>query len=70
MPFFFAYSSRAFETSITLVACPLPIPLVSRVMQIEPPPIPTLIKSAPASERKLKPSSSTTFPAPIGTLSP
>ena len=31
---------------------------------------PTLMKSAPASAKKLKPSSSTTFPAPIGTLSP
>ena len=34
------------------------------MIQIEPPPIPTLIKSAPASAKKLKPSASTTLPAP------
>ena len=36
----------------------------------EPPPIPIFIKSAPASAKNLKPSLSTTLPAPILTLSP
>ena len=52
------------------MACPLPIPFVSRVIQIEPPPIPTFTKSAPQSARNLNPSASTTFPAPTFTLSP
>ena len=38
------------------------------MIQIEPPPIPTLTKSAPASAKKLNPSSSTTLPAPHLTL--
>ena len=48
----------------------LPIPFVSRVIQIDPPPIPILIKSAPHSAKNLNPSASTTFPAPTFTLSP
>ena len=64
------YSSRALATSIVAVAWPLPIPLVSLVIQIEPPPIPILIKSAPQSAKNLKPSASTTLPAPTFTLSP
>jgi len=64
------YSSRAFATSIVAVACPRPIPFCSRVMQIDPPPIPTLTKSAPASAKNLNPSASTTLPAPTFTLSP
>ena len=44
--------------------------LVSRVMQMEPPPMPTLTKSAPASARNRKPSRSTTLPAPTFTASP
>ena len=47
------------------VAWPRPMPLVSRVMQIEPPPMPTLTKSAPASARKRKPSRSTTLPVDL-----
>ena len=39
-------------------------------MQIEPPPTPTFIKSAPASAKYKNPSLSTTFPAPIFTESP
>ena len=57
-------------TSMVAVACPRPIPFVSRVIQIDPPPIPTLIKSAPHSARKRKPSLSTTLPAPTLTVSP
>ncbi len=51
MPVFWKYSSRAFATSITAEACPRPMPFCSRVMQMEPPPMPTLTKSAPASAR-------------------
>ena len=64
------YSSRAAATSIRAVAWPRPMPLVSRVMQMEPPPMPTLTKSAPASARKRKPSRSTTLPAPTFTVLP
>ena len=64
------YSSRALATSMTAVAWPRPIPLVSRVMQMEPPPIPIFTKSAPACAKKRKPSRSTTLPAPTLTLSP
>ena len=46
------------------------MPLVSRVMQMEPPPMPTLTKSAPAWARNRNPSLSTTLPAPTFTLSP
>ena len=46
------------------------MPLVSLVIHIEPPPTPTFMKSAPASAKYLKPSASTTFPAPIFTSSP
>ena len=70
MPVSLKYSSLALETSMTAVACPLPIPLVSLVIQIDPPPIPILTKSAPAFARNLNPSASTTFPAPTFTLSP
>ena len=47
-------------------------PVVAGVvlMFVEPPPIPTLIKSAPHSARKRKPAASTTLPAPTLTLSP
>ena len=64
------YSSLASQTSIKAVACPRPIPFVSRVIQIEPPPIPTLTKSAPFSAKNKNPSLSTTLPAPIFTVSP
>ena len=64
------YSSRAFATSMVAVAWPRPMPFCSRVMQMEPPPMPTLMKSAPASARKRKPSASTTLPAPTFTESP
>ena len=67
-PVFLKYLSRSLLTSISDVACPRPIPFVSRVIQIEPPPIPTLIKSAPQSAKNLNPSALTTFPAPIFTL--
>ena len=40
------------------------------MIQIDPPPTPTLIKSAPASAKYLNPSLSTTLPAPILTVSP
>ena len=70
MPVSLKYSSRAAATSITEVACPRPIPLVSRVMHIAPPPMPTFIKSAPHSAKKRKPSRSTIFPAPTFILSP
>jgi IMP dehydrogenase len=40
--------SLASATSIKAVACPRPMPFCSRVIQMEPPPIPTLTKSAPA----------------------
>ena len=46
------------------------MPFCSLVIQIDPPPTPTFIKSAPASAKYKKPSLSTTFPAPILTLSP
>ena len=46
------------------------MPFCSRVMQMEPPPMPTLTKSAPLSAKKRKPSRSTTLPAPTLTLSP
>ena len=64
------YLFLASITSISAEACPRPIPFVSRVIQIEPPPTPTFIKSAPACAKYLNPSASTTFPAPILTLSP
>ena len=70
IPVSLKYSSLAATTSIKAEACPRPIPFVSLVIQIEPPPTPTLMKSAPASARYLNPSLSTTFPAPIFTLSP
>ena len=38
-------------TSCKAVACPRPIPFCSRVIQIEPPPMPTFMKSAPASTK-------------------
>ena len=57
-------------TSIKALACPRPIPFVSRVIQIDPPPTPTFIKSAPAFAKYLNPSLSTTFPAPIFRSSP
>lgn len=41
---------------------------VSRVMQMEPPPMPILTKSAPAFARNRKPSRSTTLPAPTFTF--
>ena len=44
------YSSRALATARTAEAWPQPIPFCSRVMQMEPPPIPILMKSAPQSE--------------------
>ena len=51
VPVLWQYSSRARAASITAVAWPRPMPFCSRVMQIEPPPMPTFTKSAPASAR-------------------
>ena len=70
MPVSWKYSSRALATSMTAVACPRPMPFCSRVMQMEPPPMPIFTKSAPALARKRKPSRSTTLPAPTFTASP
>ena len=69
-PVFSKYSSLAATTSNKALACPRPIPFVSRVIQIDPPPTPTFMKSAPASAKYKNPSLSTTLPAPIFTSSP
>ena len=65
----FAGRADAFY-ACTAEAWPRPMPFCSRVMQMEPPPMPIFTKSAPCSARKLKPSASTTLPAPIFTESP
>ena len=68
MPVSLKYLSLSLQTSITDEACPLPMPFVSLVIHIEPPPIPTFTKSAPASAKNLKPLPSTTLPPPIKTF--
>ena len=47
-------------------SCGMPAPLITRVVQIDPAPTPTLMASAPASARASTPSSVTTLPATTG----
>src|SRR5699024_6702401 len=49
--------------SYTAVICGTPTPATTRVVQIEPGPIPTLTTSAPASYNALVPAAVATFPA-------
>ena len=57
------YSLAASAQSITAVICGTPIPATTRVVQIEPGPIPTFTQSAPASISSLVASPVATFPA-------
>ena len=43
------FRAKDFVDLLLQVACPRPIPFCSHVIQMEPPPMPTFIKSAPAS---------------------
>ena len=47
-----------------------PTPVTTRVVQMDPGPIPTFTASAPRSARALAPSRVATFPAMTSTLSP
>ena len=57
--------AKAHETSYTAESCGTPTPATTRVVQIEPGPIPTLMPSAPASTRALAASPVATFPTII-----
>ena len=51
------------EHSKTAVICGMPIPVTTRVVQIDPPPMPTFTASAPAVIRSLVASAVATLPA-------
>ena len=57
------YSLEALLASIIAVICGTPIPATTRVVQIDPGPIPTLTQSAPASKSAHAASYVATFPA-------
>src|SRR5262249_10359028 len=56
---------QASTASTTAVSCGTPTPATTRVVQIEPGPMPTLTASAPASISALAPSAVATLPATI-----
>ena len=55
--------SAAATAFIIAVICGIPTPVTTRVVQIDPGPIPTLIASAPTSMSAFAPSAVPTFPA-------